>query len=136
MDKRYIKLFSEIARTVAILAERVMEYDHSKNDTNGEHTAQIMRDDYRDLKDKIQAESFTTNQLVTGEYAKLLVGAMIIIQNIEDRITNEKKAVESYKIDILPKLQRIVNECKDDASATKLAEELFIITENTGDTNN
>ena len=45
MDKKYLQLLTEIVKTTAILSEKVMDYDHKKNDQKGMETAQLMRDD-------------------------------------------------------------------------------------------
>lgn len=88
-----------------------------------------MRDDFVKLYDKIRAEDFSATSLTKAEYAKILVGAMIVVNNLETRITNEQNAVKGYKETVIPKLERIVDECKTDEDAQKLAEELFTIDE-------
>ena len=125
MDKSYVKLFIEIISTTEILAERVMELNHSKNDAKGEATARTMRDDYIKLHDKMSNENFDSSTLTKSDYAKLLVGVLILINNIEDQIAGKKKAINGYKTGIIPKLQRIIDECKTDEEVTSLALELF-----------
>lgn len=127
MDKSYVKLFTEIVHTTELLAERVMELNHTQNDTKGEATAKTMRDDYIKLYDKMRNEKFDFDSLTKAEYAKLLVGTLIVVNNIEDRIAGEKKALNGYKTGVIPKLQRIVDECKTDEEAITLAAELFKI---------
>ena len=125
MDKKYLQLFSELAHAVEVLSEQVMEYDRKKNDTKGEQTAQSMRDDYANLYDKLRDN--VEAQITKSDYAKLLVAAYIVVNNIEDRIKGERKAVEGYKIDIIPKLSRINDETTNDTEASALAEEIFKI---------
>jgi len=125
MDKKYLQLFSELAHAVEVLSEQVMEYDRKKNDTKGEQTAQSMRDDYANLYDKLRNNAEA--QITKSDYAKLLVAAYIIVNNIEDRIKGERKAIEGYKIDIIPKLSRINDETTNDTEASALAEEIFKI---------
>jgi hypothetical protein len=125
MDKKYLQLFSELAHAVEVLSEQVMEYDRKKNDTKGEQTAQSMRDDYANLYDKLRNNAEA--QITKSDYAKLLVAAYIVVNNIEDRIKGERKAIEGYKIDIIPKLSRINDETTNDAEASALAEEIFKI---------
>ena len=125
MKSGYEKLFQEIARTNEVLAERVMEFNHEKTDIKGEETAKIMRQDYSNLYDQIVREDFEIEQLTRNDWAKLLVGTMIAVQNIEDRIKNEQKAVEGYKLDIIPKLQRIIDETKTDEEVKNLVLEIF-----------
>lgn len=124
MDKKYLQLFTELAHAVETLSEQVMEYDRQKNDEKGERTAQSMRDDYAKLYDKLRGDNVV---LTKSEYAKLLVAAYIVVNNIEDRIKGERKAIEGYKIDIIPKLSRINDETTNDADASALAEEIFKI---------
>ena len=124
MDKKYLQLFTELAHAVETLSEQVMEYDRQKSDEKGEKTAQSMRDDYAKLYDKLCGDNVV---LTRSEYAKLLVAAYIVVNNIEDRIKGERKAIEGYKIDIIPKLSRINDETTNDADASTLAEEIFKI---------
>jgi hypothetical protein len=124
MDKKYLQLFTELAHAVETLSEQVMEYDRQKNDEKGEQTAQSMRDDYAKLYDKLRGDNVV---LTRSEYAKLLVAAYIVVNNIEDRIKGGRKAIEGYKIDIIPKLSRINDETTNDADASTLAEEIFKI---------
>ena len=59
-----------------------MEYDKKKDDQKGAETAQTMRDDFVKLYDKIKAKDFSANILTKAEYAKILVAAMIIVNNL------------------------------------------------------
>lgn len=129
MHQKYVNLFKELTHATEVLAEQVMEYDKKKDDQKGAETAQTMRDDFVKLYDKIRAEDFSANTLTKAEYAKILVAAMIIVSNLETRITNEQNAVKGYKETVIPKLERIIDECDSDEAAQKLAEELFTINE-------
>lgn len=130
MDNKYLILFREIARTTEVLAERVMAYDKEKKDEKGEQTAQTMRDDFAKLHDKLSASNLDTNNISRMEWAKILVGAMVISNNLSEEIEQRKKALSGYKIDLIPKLNRIINETKTDEEAITLANELFEISEN------
>jgi len=130
MDKKYVQLFTEVVHAAEILAEQVMKFNHDKKDQKGEETAKIMRDDYSALYDKIRAENFSPDNLTKEEYTKMLVAVMIIVENIQNRIHSENKAIEGYRIDVIPKLQRIVNETKNNEAAQSLAKELFQISDN------
>lgn len=127
MHKKYIELFKQILRAVITMSDQVAAYNKNKNDEKGESTANSMSADYKQLLQKIEQENFV---LTKAEYAKLLVGVLIIINNIENRIVNEKKAIENYKTEIVPKLEKIIAEENDDKKADKLSKELFIIDEN------
>lgn len=129
MDAKYIHLFKEIAHATEVMAEKVMEVDRAKNDEKGEQTAKAMRDDFIKLYDKIRADNFNPDSLTKAEYARLLVGTLIVVSNLQERIKSEQAAISGYKTDIIPKLQRIVDEVKDDDKAAVLANELFVITD-------
>ena len=123
MDKKYIKLFKELAQATAASAETVMDYDREKNDESGLQTATFMRNDYQALADSL-VEEYELNK---NDAAKLLVGAMIMVNQLQDRINNLKKALTGYQTDIIPKLQKIVDEAKNDDEATEMANKNFII---------
>lgn len=123
MDKMYLKLFEAIIQAAEVLAEKVMEYDEKQNDLEGKRTAEIMRDDYASLYDKINTNEDVT--LTKADFAKLLVAAYIVSSNMEVQVQQLQKTLESYKSAIIPKLSRINDEAQTDEEVTKLAEELF-----------
>ena len=127
MDSRYVKLFTQIAQSIEVIAEQAMEANRESNDKKGEDAAEKMREMYMELHDRMSKEDFDPKTLSKADYARILVGAAIAAQGIEDRIEMEKKALEGYKIDTIPKLNRIMDEAKDDEGARALAEELFTI---------
>lgn len=127
MDSRYVKLFTQIAQSIEVIAEQAMEMNHANKDEKGEDAAEKMREMYMELHDRMSKEDFDPKTLSKADYARILVGAAIAAQGIENRIETEKKALEGYKIDTIPKLNRIMDEAKDDDSARALAEELFTI---------
>lgn len=127
MDNKYITLFKDLAQATASTAETVMEYDRQKNDEKGLETATIMRDDYQNLADKIATtENYVLDK---ADAAKMLVAAMIQVNQVQDRINNLKKAMTGYQTDVIPKLQEVVD-AEDDEAASKLANEKFIIENN------
>lgn len=127
MDKNYLNLFRELAHTTEILAEQVMELNHSKEDVKGEETATIMRNDYAKLYEMLRSEDFNPDILTKRDYAKLLVGAAIVAQQLDNKIAAETKAINGYKVDVMPKLERIINEAEKDEDVLALATELFTI---------
>lgn len=124
MDKRYVELFKELAKATAVSAEQVMDYDRAKNDEEGLKTAQTMRDDYNALHDKINDGS----ELEKTDFAKLLVGAMIVVNQIQDRLATLQKAMSGYQTDLIPKLNKII-EAETEDEVKKLATEEFSIKE-------
>ena len=127
MDKQYVTLFKDLAQATAASAEAVMDYDREKGDEKGLETATIMRDDFQALTDRINegGEAYNMNK---ADAAKLLVGAMIQVNQLQDRINNLKKAMTGYQTDVIPKLQEIVD-AENDEDASKIADEKFIIKE-------
>lgn len=129
MDKKYIQLFKELCKTMTLLAEQVMDYNHSQKDNKGEETAQIMRDDYQKLYDRIEEKDFDSNSLQRADFAKLLVGAVVVMQNLEEQVKQRQKAIQGYKIDLIPKLEKVVNETETTEEALEKAKEIFQISE-------
>lgn len=125
MDKRYQTLFTEIIKSVEILAEQAMEIEH--NNKEDENSAMQMRELFATLHDKMTASDFNPSSLNRSDYAKILIGAIIAAEGISRRVEKEQRALEGYKIDTIPKLNRIINETKTDEEAKQLAEEIFTI---------
>jgi len=123
MDSRYLELFTLIAQQVANLAEQVMNDHQDKGETKEQETAQTMRDDYLNLHDKLTANQ----ELNKADYARILVGAIIVANQLDARIKNEQKVLDGYKLDIIPKLDQINNTEYDDVPA--LAAKLFTVKE-------
>ena len=119
MDKKYAELFTLISQSVANLAEQVMNDHQDKGETKEQEVAQTMRDDYIALKEKLDNEE----ELNKSDFARLLVGAIIITNQLDARIKNEQKALDGYKLDIIPKLDRINSTEPDEVPS--LAAELF-----------
>ena len=129
MEKKDVTLFKDLAQATAASAESVMDYDRSQNDEKGLKTATIMRDDYQKLTDKIidAGDAYVPNK---DEVAKLLVGAMIQVNQIQDKINNLKKAMVGFQTNTIPKLQKILDEAKDDEDARNMANLSFILENN------
>ena len=126
MDKKYITLFKELAQAVAASAEQVMDYDKQKEDDEGFKTATILRDDFQALADKINDE-YVVNRT---DAIKFLVGAMIMVNQLTDRIANLRQAIAGYQTDLIPKLQNIIDNTTDDIAASEMANTLFITDNN------
>ena len=126
MDKRYVTLFKELAQATAASAETVMDYDREKGDENGLKTATIMRDDFQDLVSRIDVTEYVLSK---SDAAKLLIAATVMANQLQGRINNMKNALAGYQTDILPKLQDIIDNAKDDDEAKSMAEEKFVIKE-------
>ena len=129
MHQKYIKLFKELSHSIQILSEQVMKYNHEKSDEKGEKTAATMRDDYTALYTKLNADDFDPATLTRAEYARLFVASLIVINSLETRIKNEQDTIKNYKEVIIPKFERIINECETDEQVKQLTDELFKIEE-------
>ena len=127
MDKKYVTLFKELAQATAASAETVMDYDKEKGDEKGFETARIMRDDFQDLVSRIDVTEYIMSK---ADAAKLLVGTMIMANQLNDRMEAYKKAMAGYQTDVIPKLQEIVDNAADDADAAEMANKKFIIENN------
>ena len=122
MDESYKSLFIELCRSAQVLAERVMDYDKKHDDSKGYSAAEFMRNDYQNVEDLLKEEK----ELGYNEYVKLLAAGYMIVNNLQDRITEYQKAVNGYKTIVIPKLSRIMEEGKDNPEQMKkLVEELF-----------
>ena len=125
MHEKYVKLFEELSRTVAITAEQVMDYDKSKNDDSGFKTAETMRNDFQELTDRIKTAG-KKYELTKNDAAKLLVGAIIITNQLQGKVNTIQKSIAGYQSDIIPKLQAVVD-AKDEDAALQIASEKFVI---------
>ena len=128
MDKKYTTLFRDLAQATAATAEQVMDYDKQKDDAKGYEAAETLHKDFIELYDKIRDKNFN-GQLAREDFARLLVGTLIIMNQLNDRITALKKAMTGYQTDVMPKLQDIVDNTKTNEEAMAMAEEKFSIKE-------
>lgn len=126
MDKKYIELFKTLAQNTAASAETVMEYDRQQGDDGGLETATIMRNDFQSLADRIDSEDYS---ITKSDAAKLLVGAMIIVNQLQDKIAALKKSMTGYQAELIPKLQLIADAASDE-EAKELADKNFILDSN------
>lgn len=128
MNKKYIELFQEMSKAMAVSAETVAEYDRQHNDEKGEKTAFQMRDDYQALFDKIK--EFGEDYVPTkNDCAKFTVAAMVLVNQLQDRMNALKKSIVGYQTDLIPKLQEIVDKATDE-NIVEMIEEKFNIKDN------
>lgn len=125
MDKRYVELFKDLAKATAVSAEQVMDYDRQKGDNEGLATATTMRDDFQELADRINDTDYV---ITKADAAKLLVGSMIIANQIKDKIESLQKGLAGYQTDLIPKLEKVLG-AETEEEAQKTAEEKFSIKE-------
>lgn len=124
MNKKYIDLFKEIAQSAAVCAETVLDFDKTNGDEKGAKTALTMRDDFQELVDKIS--NLNDNYLLShSDATKLLVGAMIVVSQLQNKIVYIKNAINGYQEDIIPKLQKIVDNYTTNDDLTEISNQLF-----------
>lgn len=126
MDKKYIELFAALAQANAASAEQVMDYDRQQGDTEGLEKATIMRDDFQDLADRLDDKY----EMSKADAFKLLLGAMVQVNQLQFKIDALKKAMTGYQTDVIPALQEITGKAETDEEAKKMANEKFIIKNN------
>ena len=125
MDKKYNQLFTLITQVVSDIAEQVMTAHKGDEDPTQYNAATTMYTDYLALNKKLKE----IQPLTKPDYARLLIGSVMVITQLESRIKNDEAALTEYKEDLLPKLGEI-NEADTEEEAIKLAEELFSISDN------
>ena len=126
MDKKYIELFAALAQANADSAEQVMDYDREQGNEAGLKTATTMRDDFQDLACRLDDKY----EMSKADALKLLLGAMVQVNQLQLRIDALKKAMTGYQTDVIPALQEITEKAETDEEAKKMANEKFIIKNN------
>lgn len=105
MNKKYKTLFALIAQNMENIAERAMEVDKAKNDMQAYKTAKEMRSKYARLHDLLTSKTVEYIP-VKNDIIDLYIGANIVAQQIETRVRREQTAVQGYRLDLIPKLER------------------------------
>ena len=114
MNEKYKTLFALIAQNMENIAERAMEDDKAKNDMQAYKTAKEMRSKYARLHDLLTSKTVNYTP-VKNDIIDIFIGANIITQQIEARIKQEQTAIQGYKLDLIPKLKRAMeNEDEDE----------------------
>ena len=87
-----------------------------------------MRDDYQALLDKIK--EFGEDYVPTkNDCTKFTVAAMVLVNQLQDRMNALKKSIVGYQTDLIPKLQEIVDKATDE-NIVEMIEEKFNIKDN------
>ena len=105
MNEKYKTLFALIAQNMENIAERAMEDDKAKNDMQAYKTAKEMRSKYARLHDLLTSKTVEYT-LVKNDIIDLYIGANIIAQQIEARVKREQTALQAYRLDLIPKLEK------------------------------
>ena len=122
MNKNYLKLFIELSRSIEAITEKAIEEEKKANNNEQLKAAITMRKIYVDLSNKLRSKEPILDR---SDYGALFIGAGIVLKNLEEKKDILDKAIRGYKIMLLPKLNRILNETDNDLDTVKLAEELF-----------
>ena len=105
MNEKYKTLFALIAQNMENIAERAMEDDKAKNNLQAYKTAKEMRSKYARLHDLLTSK--TVNYTLTkNDIIDLYIGANIVAKNLEARIRREQTALQGYRLDLIPKLEK------------------------------
>ena len=87
------------------IAERAMEDDKAKNDMQAYKTAKEMRSKYARLYDLLTSKTVEYTP-VKNDIIDLYIAANIVTQQIEARVKREQAALQGYKLDLIPKLEK------------------------------
>lgn len=105
MNEKYKTLFALIAQNMESIAERAMEDDKANNDMQAYKTAKEMRSKYARLHDLLTSKTVEYTP-VKNDIIDLYIGANIITQQIEARVKREQAALQAYRLDLIPKLEK------------------------------
>ena len=105
MNEKYKTLFALIAQNMENIAERAMEDDKAKNDMQAYKTAKEMRSKYARLHDLLTSKTVEYIP-VKNDIIDIYIGANIVAQQIEARIRREQTALQGYRLDLIPKLEK------------------------------
>lgn len=105
MNEKYKTLFALIAQNMESVAERAMEDDKAKNDMQAYKTAKEMRSKYARLHDLLTSKTVDYTP-VKNDIIDLYIGANIVAQQIEARVRREQTAIQGYRLDLIPKLEK------------------------------
>jgi len=105
MNEKYKTLFALIAQNMENIAERTMEDDKAKNDMQAYKTAKEMRSKYARLHDLLTSKTVEYTP-VKNDIIDLYIGTNIVAQQLEARIRREQTALQGYRLDLIPKLEK------------------------------
>lgn len=106
MEKQYTILFKLISQTMENTAEMAMEQNKEKGDLKAYATAKQMRDNYAEITNSFSNENYIPDK---NAIANLLIGANIVMKNIEARIKKEQISLAAYRTDLIPKLKKALD---------------------------
>ena len=105
MNEKYKTLFALIAQNMENIAERAMEDDKAKNDMQAYKTAKEMRSKYARLHDLLTSKTVEYIP-VKNDIIDLYIATNIVAQQIETRVRREQTALQGYRLDLIPKLEK------------------------------
>ena len=116
--EKYKTLFTEIAKSITVLSENVMEYER-KNNTGKELSSEKIRNEFQKLWDKLSNETIEVSDLTKEDYYYLIIGATIISEQIKNDIEKKKAALNAYSNNLLPTLKKIIEDGPEDQDELK-----------------
>ena len=105
MNEKYKTLFALIAQNMESIAERAMEDDKANNDMQAYKTAKEMRSKYARLHDLLTSKTVEYIP-VKNDIIDLYIATNIVAQQIETRVRREQTALQGYRLDLIPKLEK------------------------------
>lgn len=111
MDELYQVLFTKIVQDSITLTEHLINASKAKKDSNGEIMSQKLFDDFSALLEKLTNDS---NTLTKFDYTKLLVGTLMIINSLQEKILEYQQVINHYEKTLIPGLQKIANSTTED----------------------
>ena len=105
MNEKYKTLFALIAQNMENIAERAMEDDKAKNDMQAYKIAKEMRSKYARLHDLLTSKTVEYTP-VKNDIIDLYIATNIVAQQIETRVRREQTAIQGYRLDLIPKLEK------------------------------
>lgn len=128
MDKKYIELFKNLARSSATTTELVIDYYNKEKGGEGVEGASTMHEAFQSLYNNINSDE-ANYHMTKADAAQLAICSIITLGQLQNQLDQIKKAITGYQTDIMPKLQEIVEKAKDDIEAAEMAEDKFVIQE-------
>ena len=116
--EKYKTLFTEIAKSITVLSENVMEYER-KNNTGKELSSEKIRNEFQKLWDKLSNETIEVSDLTKEDYYYLIIGATIISEQIKNDIEKKKAALNAYSNNLLPALKKIIEDGPEEQDELK-----------------
>ena len=108
MNIKYKELFTLIAQTMEMTAEKAMDENKKSNNLTAYQTSKEMRAKYARLHDLLTSKT-VDYKLEKNDFIDLAIGATVVMKQMNARIEQLRLSYEGYEKDLLPKLQEAAN---------------------------